>query len=165
MSSVLVTGGAGFIGSHTCISLLEKGFYVYAIDSFKNSDVKIFHKINNYLRTNKFKYFKVDTREKEKIKNVFQKALADNCPINSVIHLAGLKSVNESVKSPIEYWDVNVLGTINLLKTMQLLSVLILYLVVQLQFMEIITKVQYKRILRKILFLHMAELNLLLKKY
>lgn len=119
MLTVLVTGGAGYIGSHICMSLVEKGISVYAIDSYTNSDEKIFNIINNYFDSNKVKYFNIDIREKDAINKVFEHAILNNRKICSVIHLAGLKSVNESIIDPLKYWDFNVRGTINLLKTMQ----------------------------------------------
>ena len=118
MLSVLVTGGAGYVGSHICMSLVEKGLSVYAIDSYTNSDQKTFNIINNFFNSNKVKYFNVDIREKDEIAKVFKHALVNNRRICSVIHLAGLKSVNESITDPLKYWDFNVCGTINLLKTM-----------------------------------------------
>ena len=119
MSSVLVTGGAGYIGSHICMSLVEKGFSVYALDSYTNSDQRIFNIINNCFDSNKIIYFNIDIRKKDELKKVFKHAIANNKRICAVIHLAGLKSVNESIIDPLKYWDFNVYGTINLLKTME----------------------------------------------
>ena len=125
MYRILVTGGAGFIGSHTCLSLLENGFEVMVVDSFVNSTsnslkniVKILEKKIVNVR-NKIQIVKGDLRKKQEIDDLFSKCLKDQKPINAVIHLAGLKSVAESNINSLKYWDFNVLGTINLLKIME----------------------------------------------
>ena len=125
MNSILVTGGCGYIGSHTVLTLLEKGYFVYIIDSHVTSSPavinnlkKIIFKKNKKLIEN-FKYFRDDLREKNVIEKIFIYAEANNNPIDAVIHLAGLKAVNESIIDPLLYWDFNLVGTINLLKVMQ----------------------------------------------
>ena len=128
MKSILVTGGCGFIGSHTVLELLEQGFNVIVIDSNVNSDPKIIYKIKNYLKkknidiSSKIKFFKGDLRFYDDIENVFLYANKNELQIDFVIHFAGLKSVKESIKNPILYWDYNFLSTINLLKVMQKFS-------------------------------------------
>ncbi len=124
MDSILVTGGAGFIGSHTCINLLKKGYKVYVLDSLINSSIKaidaiknICSKNSNFLISN-LKFFEGDLCDENCLEKIFVGALAENNPIKSVIHFAGLKSVNDSTKDPIKYWEVNVSGTIKLLKMM-----------------------------------------------
>ena len=125
MKNILVTGGAGFIGSHTCLSLLERGYKVFVIDSFKNSNpialervLEIFKMQKNDL-SEKLKIFKCDLRDKVLLENIFCEIFRDFKEIHGVIHFAGLKAVSESVSYPLQYWNVNVLGTINLLDLMQ----------------------------------------------
>ena len=124
MKSILVTGGAGFIGSHTCLILLEQGFEIYILDSFENSSNKSLEHVSSLLKKNNFNYserfhiFNGDLREKNSIKEIFKKAKANNKNIDAVIHFAGLKSVEESIFQPLKYWYVNVYGTLNLLDVM-----------------------------------------------
>tara|TARA_A100001388_G_scaffold275608_1_gene261467 strand:+ start:2063 stop:3121 length:1059 start_codon:yes stop_codon:yes gene_type:complete len=125
MKSIFVTGGAGFIGSHTCLLLLEKGHIVFILDSFINSCEKSINQISIILKDKgidtkgKIYLCKGDINNLEDIEKVFQMSIELNKEIESVIHFAGLKSVFESVKNPLIYWDINVGGTINLLKTMK----------------------------------------------
>ena len=119
MSTVLVTGGAGYIGSHVCMSLVEKGYKVYAIDSYVNSNEKTFAIINSNFKNNKIRYFHIDLAQSNQISNVFQSAIEQDSNIDSVIHLAGLKSVKQSLYDPLAYWNSNVKGTINLLHNMK----------------------------------------------
>ena len=125
MKSIFVTGGAGFIGSHTCLLLLEKGHVVFILDSFINSCEKSINQISIILKDKgidtkgKIYLCKGDINNLEDIEKVFQMSIELNKEIESVIHFAGLKSVFESVMNPLIYWDTNVGGTINLLKTMK----------------------------------------------
>ncbi len=125
MKTILVTGGTGFIGSHTSLLLLEKGYEIFIIDSFENSSPKsldkvllILKKINIFAK-DRIHLFECDLRIKDDIEKVFKKSLEIKKPIESVIHFAGLKSVSESNQSPLDYWENNVNGTINLLKVMK----------------------------------------------
>ena len=124
MKSIFVTGGAGFIGTHTCLVLLEKGYVVFILDSFINSCEKSVNKISVILKDQdidpkgKLYLCKGDLKNLEDIEKVFQLSFKLEKKIESVIHFAGLKSVYDSVINPIEYWDNNVSGTINLLKIM-----------------------------------------------
>ena len=124
MKNVLVTGGAGFIGSHTCLSLLEKGYNVFVIDSFINSSPKSLNKVleiyklGNKIFKNKLKIFTGDLLDIDFLNYVFLKIIKKYKTIDGVIHFAGLKSISESLKKPLEYWQVNVVGTINLLGVM-----------------------------------------------
>lgn len=125
MKSILVTGGAGFIGSHTCLTLLENGFEIFVFDSYINSSkkslkniIKILKKNNKDLESN-LHLFKGDLKNVRNIEAIFQAALKKNKAIEAVIHFAGLKSVKESIVYPCSYWDNNVTGTINLLKIME----------------------------------------------
>ena len=125
MKSILLTGGTGFIGSHTCLCLLERGYFVNIIDSNINSSKVVLKKIKEILRTkninnfeNKLVFFKGDIRDINFLKKVFSVSRQNNRPIEAVIHFAGLKSVNDSFSYPDLYWDVNVYGTIQLIKAM-----------------------------------------------
>jgi len=120
---VLLTGGAGFIGSHIALLLLERGFDVLILDSFINSSSIVINRIEKFLDNKDIK-FKLDVihgdiRDEKLLDNIFFDSLKGNRPIDAVIHLAGLKSVSESLINPLHYWDVNVLGTLNLLHTMK----------------------------------------------
>lgn len=125
MNNVLVTGGCGYIGSHTIIALLEKGYCVYIIDSHQNSKAKVMKKIYDLLLLvdskllKNINFIKGELRNSDDLERVFIYAKEKNQDINAVFHIAGLKSINESVKDPIKYWDFNLVGTLNLLKTMK----------------------------------------------
>ena len=123
MQNILLTGGCGFIGSHTAVSLLEKNYNVFILDSLLNSSYESINRILKVCDINpngqeRLYYFKEDIRNKDAIKYVFEKARELKKPIDAVIHFAGLKSVSESLKFPLLYWDVNVGGSINLLDVM-----------------------------------------------
>ncbi len=121
---ILVTGGAGYIGSHTCVILLEEGYNVTIIDSFVNSSKKTVDGVKRILKEkqidikNRFNLYQGDLRDKEIIEKVFLNSLKANDPIDSVIHFASLKSVIESFEKPILYWSNNVVGSLNLLDVM-----------------------------------------------
>ena len=126
MYSVLVTGGCGYIGSHTVLSLLEKGLNVYIIDSNENSSPLVLKRLLGILKNGNLKqkknnlfFVKGDIRKKIDLERVFLLAQDNGHNINSVIHFAGLKAVKESFKFPILYWDNNLNGTINLVKIMK----------------------------------------------
>lgn len=111
---VLVTGGAGYIGSHTVVALLEAKRNVVVVDNLSNSSyeaIKRIEKITGVL----VPFFQVDLRDADGLAKVF----TEYPGIKSVIHFAGLKAVGESTKIPLEYYDQNVAGTINLVKVMQ----------------------------------------------
>ena len=122
---ILVTGGAGYIGSHTCIELLELGHKVLVLDNLSNSNLNTLRKIskivNIRLNTNQdkdnehdFSFVQIDMRDKESLDRVFARNRVD-----AVIHFAGLKSVNESIEKPTEYYENNVIGSINLFEVMK----------------------------------------------
>ena len=113
MKQILVTGGAGYIGSHTCIELLNEGYEVVIIDNFYNSSEKVL-KIIEELSGKKFKFYKGDVRDEEILRKIF----SEN-DIYGVIHFAGLKAVGESVEKPIEYYDNNINGSIKLIEVTQ----------------------------------------------
>ncbi len=125
MSSILITGGAGFIGSHTCLQLLEEGHYLYIIDSFVNSSPQIVERIERLFSKGhekfeeQFNLIGGDIRDKILIENIFKSSIENKHAIEAVIHFAGLKSVEESTLNPSLYWDVNVGGSINLVKIME----------------------------------------------
>ncbi|KAK9358498.1 hypothetical protein V1504DRAFT_460786 [Lipomyces starkeyi] len=109
---VLVTGGAGYIGSHTVLELINAGYKVVVIDNLCNSSEEAIRRVSE-LTNSTIPFFPVDLRDKEGLEKVFSEY-----PIQSVIHFAGLKAVGESTKIPLEYYDSNVTGTIVLLKVM-----------------------------------------------
>ena len=123
MSKILVTGGAGFIGSHTCLALLKKKYRIVVIDSFINSSPIALKRVKKILKINKdndvIEIIRGDLRNFDEIDNIFSKSILEDCPITAVIHFAGLKSVANSIINPLNYWDSNVLSTINLLKAMK----------------------------------------------
>tara|TARA_Y100000589_G_C27139817_1_gene624153 strand:- start:348 stop:1394 length:1047 start_codon:yes stop_codon:yes gene_type:complete len=124
LASVLITGGAGFIGSHMCLEMLNRGFDLYIIDSLVNSSFNSISKVielNKKLRSESgfLSFNKIDIRDEQKLSQIFDNARRNKNEIKSVIHFAGLKSINESYKIPNIYKDVNVRGTINLLKIME----------------------------------------------
>ena len=111
--AILVTGGAGYIGSHTCVELLEKGEELVIVDNFSNSKPDVLDKIKEITKKN-FKFYEVDLLDEKNLDNVFKEN-----EINEVIHFAGLKAVGESVEKPIEYYHNNITGTLILLKVMK----------------------------------------------
>ena len=109
---VLVTGGAGYIGSHTCLLLLEAGHEIVVIDNLCNSSVEAINRIKS-LSGRDLNFIKCDLRDKLSLEKLFS-----NYKFDAVIHFAGLKSVSESVTTPLDYYDNNVTGTVNLLSVM-----------------------------------------------
>lgn len=125
MTSILITGGAGFIGSHICLELLNRGNNLYIVDSLVNSSISSIKKVNELNKKFKSKkgnliFKELDIRDSIKLKEIFDLAIKQNNEIKSVIHLAGLKSLADSFKIQNEYFDVNVNGTKNLLKIMKI---------------------------------------------
>ena len=122
--NLFVTGGAGFIGSHTSLLLLEEGYNLVIYDSFHNSSERVFERFKKILGcdetylSKRIKVIKGDIRDKNLLDEVFNYYLSSGESISAVLHFAGLKSVSESVKKPIEYWDVNFVGTKNLIEVM-----------------------------------------------
>ena len=125
MKTILVTGGTGFIGSHTSLVLIEKGYKLLLLDSLENSSIKVIDRITNLSKIEKNKissyinFLKGDIRDEEFLNDIFETYKKNNNKIDAVIHFAGLKSVDESTKKPIKYWDINVSGTIKLIKVME----------------------------------------------
>jgi len=110
---ILVTGGAGYIGSHTCIELINAGYDIVVLDNLCNSSLEPLKRIESICHYN-IPFYKVDIRHKNSLSSIFQKYKFDG-----VIHFAGLKAVGESVISPIEYYDNNVNGSLVLLEVMR----------------------------------------------
>ena len=125
MKRILVTGGSGFIGSHTCYSLLESNYDLFVIDSLVNSDIKAIARIKKIFTnknidiSEKLKFIKGDLKNKDFLDSVFEEAIKEKKPIEGVIHFAGLKAVSESVSKPLLYWENNVIGSFNLLRSME----------------------------------------------
>ena len=102
---VLVTGGAGYIGSHACLSLLEDGHDVLVVDNLSNGKQEALLRVEQ-LANRKLRFIKADLMDYKTVKKVF----LEN-KINAVMHFAGMKSVAESVNKPLEYYDNNLVGT------------------------------------------------------
>lgn len=104
--NVLVTGGAGYIGSHTVLLLLEAGHNVTVIDNLSNASAISLERVRNITGINSLEFINLDIRDKTRLENLFS-----STPFDAVIHFAGLKAVGESVEKPLEYYDNNVGGT------------------------------------------------------
>lgn len=111
-SSVMVTGGAGYIGSHTCLELLNAGFNVTVIDNLSNSSITSLNRAKK-ISGKKIDFIEGDIRDSTLLKEIFK-----DKNFQSVIHFAGLKSVSESSLFPIKYYENNVAGTVTLVKEM-----------------------------------------------
>lgn len=112
-SKILVTGGAGYIGSHTCIELINAGYEVVVVDNLCNSSLESLKRVESLVDRN-IPFHQVDIRDKAALTKIFEQY-----SINGVIHFAGLKAVGESVLRPIEYFKTNVSGTIILAEVMR----------------------------------------------
>ncbi|MBR6880582.1 MAG: UDP-glucose 4-epimerase GalE [Clostridiales bacterium] len=112
MSTVLVTGGMGFIGSHTVIALNESGYDVVIVDNLSNSKTEALNRLR-MITGKDFRFYRADCRDKEAMRTVFEEN-----KIDSVIHFAGLKAVGESVRMPIEYYDNNINSMLTVLELM-----------------------------------------------
>ena len=111
--AILVTGGAGYIGSHTCVELLNAGYDVVVVDNLYNSSEKALQRVEQ-ITGKKVKFYEVDLLDQPALKNVFDKET-----IESVIQFAGLKAVGESVHKPLEYYHNNITGTLILCDEMR----------------------------------------------
>lgn len=109
---ILVTGGTGYIGSHTCVALLSEGHEVTLFDNLSNSQRNVIDRIESITGTRPF-FVEGDVRDKRMLRKVFAQA-----PIDAVIHFAGLKAVGESVAQPLRYYDCNVAGSLALCEVM-----------------------------------------------
>ena len=111
--TVLVTGGAGYIGSHTVVELIEKGYEVIIVDNLSNSKIEVLNRLK--MITNKdIPFYQDDVCDKNKLRNIFK-----SHSIDAVIHFAGLKAVGESTKVPLKYYENNILSTLSLIEIMK----------------------------------------------
>ena len=111
--NVLVTGGAGYIGSHTCVELLERGYGVIVADNLVNSSAKSLERVQRFTGKS-LDFYEIDGRDRAALDRIFEKH-----DINCAIHFAGLKAVGESVSMPLEYYDNNLNSTITLCRAMK----------------------------------------------
>jgi len=111
--NILVTGGAGYIGSHTCVELLQNGYKVIVVDNLCNSKEESLRRVQEITGKN-LQFYKVNLLDQEDLEEVFEKHTID-----SVIHFAGLKSMGESVTVPLQYFHNNLTGTLILLNLMK----------------------------------------------
>ena len=112
MATILVTGGTGYIGSHTCVELLNAGYDVVIMDNLYNSNEEVLKRIEK-ITGKKAKFYKVDLLDKDGIRTIFKENTID-----AVIHFAGYKAVGESVQIPLTYYQNNVAGSLNLYEVM-----------------------------------------------
>ena len=112
MATILVTGGTGYIGSHTCVELLNAGYDVVIMDNLYNSSEEVLKRIEK-ITGKKAKFYKVDLLDKDGIRTIFKENTID-----AVIHFAGYKAVGESVQIPLTYYQNNVAGSLNLYEVM-----------------------------------------------
>jgi UDP-glucose 4-epimerase len=111
--TILVTGGAGYIGSHICVELLSQGYGVVVMDNLSNSSQESIRRVEK-ITGKSITFYEADIREKDAFHRIFTQH-----DIYAVIHMAGLKAVGESVKEPLAYFDNNIIGTIVLLQAMR----------------------------------------------
>ena len=111
--AILVTGGAGYIGSHTCIELLNRGYDVLAVDNFVNSKPEAVRRVGEICQK-PLPFVELDIRNREGLQRLFCEH-----KIEAVIHFAGLKAVGESVSMPLEYYENNLIGTLTLCEVMR----------------------------------------------
>ncbi|WP_078595890.1 UDP-glucose 4-epimerase GalE [Evansella clarkii] len=114
---ILVTGGAGYIGTHTCIQLLNGGYKIVVIDNFSNSNPEALRRVEQ-ITEKKIKLYRTDLLDQEALIKVFEEN-----SIEAVIHFAGLKAVGESVTKPLKYYQNNIAGTLVLLEVMETFEV------------------------------------------
>ena len=113
MARILVTGGLGYIGSHTCVVLAEAGYRLVIVDNLSNSKASVLERIRELAPKAEIEFHRVDLRDR----TALDKVLAAR-PVDAVVHFAGLKAVGDSVERPVAYYDNNVGGTIALLQAM-----------------------------------------------
>ena len=111
--AILVTGGAGYIGSHTCVELLDAGYDVVVLDNLSNASEKSLDRVKD-LTGKAVKFYKGDILDREILNKIFKEEKIDSC-----IHFAGLKAVGESVAKPWEYYNNNIAGTLTLVDVMR----------------------------------------------
>ncbi|PEZ86252.1 UDP-glucose 4-epimerase, partial [Bacillus cereus] len=103
--AILVTGGAGYIGSHTCVELLNNGYEIIVVDNLSNSSVESINRVTE-ITGKQFKFYKEDILNREALDIIFEENT-----IEAVIHFAGLKAVGESVEIPLTYYHNNITST------------------------------------------------------
>ena len=128
-ATILITGGAGFIGSHTCLVLLEAGYRLIILDNFSNSSPESLRRVQELAgaeAANRLVVVEGDIRSADDLNWAFQAAggpmggeVQTTGPVEAVIHFAGLKAVGESIANPLAYWEVNVAGSLQLLSAMR----------------------------------------------
>lgn len=111
--AILVTGGAGYIGSHTCVELLGQGYDIVVVDNLCNSSKESLNRVEK-ITGKKIPFYEMDLRDEEGLSKLFDKE-----SIDAVIHFAGLKAVGESVAKPLEYYTCNLESTLSLLRVMK----------------------------------------------
>lgn len=111
--AILITGGAGYIGSHTAVELLDRGDEIIILDNFRNSKPESLNRIRE-ITGKDFKFYEADMLDRSALREIFSKN-----EISQVVHFAGLKAVGESVEKPLEYYHTNIEGTISLLEIMR----------------------------------------------
>lgn len=111
--NVLITGGAGYIGSHTCVELITAGHSVVVVDNLANSSKKSLERVQQ-ITGKAVSFYCIDLLDKVALDEIF-----DTHQIDAVIHFAGLKAVAESVEKPLEYYHNNLTGTLNLCASMR----------------------------------------------
>ncbi|MCH5670811.1 UDP-glucose 4-epimerase GalE [Streptomyces gilvus] len=112
-STVLVTGGGGFIGSHTCVALLDHGYELIVVDDYSNSTPQVFTRVERIAGRFVGALYELDIRDRHALSRVF-----DRHTVDAVVHFAAVKSVSGSLHKPVEYYDSNISGTTTLLRTM-----------------------------------------------
>lgn len=117
-TTIFVTGGAGYIGVHTLVCLIEAGHKVLVFDNFSNSTPRTLVRVEEITGV-AVPYVEGDVRDTAKLIELFTKCSVDGAPVSCVLHLAALKAVGESVSQPLSYYDVNVTGTLSLLVAMR----------------------------------------------
>ena len=117
MATILVTGGSGYIGSHTVLELLNKNYEVVVVDNFVNSSFESLRRVQK-LTGKTVTFYETDIRNEEKMDEIFSAHTFD-----AVIHFAALKAVGESCRLPLKYYENNISGTVALLKVMDKMGV------------------------------------------
>ena len=113
MKTILVTGGAGYIGSHTLVELISNGFDVVVVDNLSNSKIEVIKRVEK-ITSKKIKFYQEDILDTQKLREIFKEN-----KIDAVIHFAGFKAVGESCKKPLMYYQNNITGTLSLLQVMK----------------------------------------------
>ena len=114
MKTILVTGGAGYIGTHTIVELYNSGYKTVVVDNLCNSNIKSLDRVAEIIGIDNIPFYNVDIRDKRSLEKIFAENKFDAC-----IHFAGLKAVGESVEKPYEYYDNNIVGTLSLIDVMR----------------------------------------------